>query len=914
MKKRNIVLLILLPLLLFVTVPVVHAWQTGGQASGGGSGGGGASTLTDGGNYFDSGTYLFEVVYRPKNSKNREILGCAIVYSGDHKGKVGDIPSKARATSGANDCEYVSSGALQKLANQLYNGNHLDNIPTVTQREVADEYLGQFGLDINKFNKPGSEPGNINSYGYRILIQKLTCYGTTGDWCKVLYPRKAFANDYPDNLLFGAKYQNDLYTTVDDIGIAKSAYTSWSTTRGNCYNDSLCSQLGKNFANYNKGEGYNIIGFDPKVFNNHDYSIDAACENCDKKNQNGSYFIQDTTDWPAILYSDESEIPSAKNYYKKKTGGCEVFCREEYRITFPNENNKITTEAGRFFTINKLGGSMYAAGIPNYKQIKVTKVRECRAKSGNQRNCLASFANAAKSRTENSAGQTGTIKLTYKEKYQGSKYNATIELEENKDRTISKEEYINSTVDSSNVMLKSTLTKYYELPHYDKHDLTNETYRWVDIRDGVSKLKKPSTELEHYLDVGTSNLPISNENYSETSKPGKGADITFNYSLPSNSEDPYTLIKKAFNAKNDYFLNPTAEPNDNLYLQYKNGELDDDGKQQIQQSACAKLFGYGSSKFNSCVNARTSNKAGKCYSQVTQDGKYKCDINVCPKGEILCDENVCSEEGVCPNNPKCQFINNTYYDNNGNIVSKAEYERACPACKIQNGKYYGQNGKEVTKEEYLVECPQICRVENGKYYGKKGQIVTKAQYEKECPDKCMLCNGGKCCPDLDMVCPDMNGECPGRGGNRIIYRPIDLQNPFPGQTNYDRATGANWCAYSVITGKLNCKSTNGVATTHIQKNRSNKDENVYDLNPLYEVNLDSTTMKGIREYNKTNKYDDFTLNCRTNVTEANSNNSSDTVCYSTFLRESGKVKLEKSACSKKSDLATCAESRGITNE
>ena len=126
-----------------------------------------------------------------------------------------------------------------------------------------------------------------------------------------------------------------------------------------------------------------------------------------------------------------------------------------------------------------------------------------------------------------------------------------------------------------------------------------------------------------------------------------------------------------------------------------------------------------------------------------------------------------------------------------------------------------------------------------------------------------------------------------------------VQNPFPGQTNYQRATGSNWCAYNVKTGKLNCKSTNGVATTHIQNNRSTDDENVYNLTPLYEVNLDPTIMKSIRKYNKTHEYDDFTLDCTNGKT-----------CYSTFLRESGNGLKITGACANKANATTCAESRG----
>ena len=276
---------------------------------------------------------------------------------------------------------------------------------------------------------------------------------------------------------------------------------------------------------------------------------------------------------------------------------------------------------------------------------------------------------------------------------------------------------------------------------------------------------------------------------------------------------------------------------------------------------------------------------------------------------MLCDENVCSTDGECPTTkPKCQIVDGTYYGKNGTPVSAAQYAKDCPACKIENGKYYGQDGKEITKEEYLVECPNFCKIVDGKYYGQHGQIVTKAQYEAECPgdngDYCKLCNGGKCCPDLDMVCPDEMGECPGRG-NTIIYRTIDLKNPFPGQTNYQRQTGANWCSYNTKTGKVNCKNTNNVATTHIQNNRKNKDESVYDLTPLYEVDLNATNMKTIRDYNDSSdsegkhKYDDFTLTCEKGT------------CKSTFLRDNKYSLNLKGVCNTANynDLRICAEKK-----
>lgn len=904
MKIRNFLLVLLTVILLASVTTIAYAQTGGGTGSGSGSGGTGPSGGSTGGAWWDLGSkalnntksYRIDLVYKKQNESGRKTLRTIVVNCGNGYGPSVRNAVNNYAANNASDGQVRTSGKWAEVACAIKNNSisQLSASGYFSQGNdaVIKELLNDMGVPKKELTQPqDTKPGRIDSYGYRFIIQQITLWGNGG--ARAAVPRKEAAahgisgQSVGDHYFGGntgslaatGNYQEDIFTEQDDIGITNAR------SNRRIYSKS-------NFANNNNGTGYNIIWF-YNPYSNRDYSIDAACENCDENNTNGSYFIQDTTDWEAILDSPNvsGTNKNAKTYFTKKIGGCEVLCREEYRIIYPNANDKISVESGRFFTVNKLGGAIYTNGVPNFKQIKITKVRECRVKSGDQRSCLTSFASTAKTKstkedkTGSAAGDVGTIKLTYKENYKDSKYNEdkykNIELKENKYRTVVKDEYINSTVETSNVMLRSTVTKYFELPE--------NTFRWVNIRDGVSAFTKPTEGLEHYLDLETSNLPVSINNKTKDKGESAGT-VTLKYDLPK--EDPYSLMYKAFNAKNDYFLDSEAKPSDNLYSQAKKGELDDNGKKQIQESACAKLFGFGTTKYNSCVNARTSNKAGNCYNQIAQDNKYVCDIGLCP------------EEGCL----SCRIEGNTYYGKDGKEVSESDYAKQC-GCRIVSGKYYGPRGNEITKEQYLVECPQTCRIENGKYYGKKGQIVSKAQYESECPDKCMLCNGGKCCPDLDMVCPDMNGECPGKG-RIIIYRPIDLQNPFPGQTNYDRATGNNWCAYNVKTGKMNCKSTNGVATTHIQNNRSTDDENVYNLTPLYEVNLDPTIMKSIRKYNKTNKYDDFNLNCNTKLKEANSANSSDTVCYSKFLRE-GKTGLKVTgACAQLGNLATCAESRG----
>ena len=93
----------------------------------------------------------------------------------------------------------------------------------------------------------------------------------------------------------------------------------------------------------------------------------------------------------------------------------------------------------------------------------------------------------------------------------------------------------------------------------------------------------------------------------------------------------------------------------------------------------------------------------------------------------------------------------------------------------------------------------------------------------------------------------------------IVYRVIDLSNPFVGQKGEARNTGSNWCAYASSKQSFNCESYNATVQTVIPKNK-----NVYDDKALYKVTLDSETISKIRDYNKKHKYDDWNLTCYDN--------------------------------------------------
>lgn len=866
--------------------------------------------------------YKIQLVYKAKNNRDGgyDKISCAVVNRGADEAKVKDYikndPDKNEYQDKSGECRYISStdNILYKLATIVDESSidkYFDSM-TIEDRKNAKNYFNALGLKIGSYHKEGSKFGTIDSYGYRILIQQITCIGSSGNKCTSMGTRKEKTSTQSVFNVFAQSGGRDIFTTKNDMGIYRSAVAdhandgngAWKPFYQSCNSafntNNSCGTLYWMFADWHDGTGFNIIGFNPEIFKAYDYSIDAACEDCSSKTKKGSYQIQDTNDWEAILASAESENSNVKNYYKKNVdGGCQVYCREEFNVVFPNENNKIYAESGRYFTVNKQStGVMIGSGVSNFKPIKVNKTRQCRATGSNQRECLQNFVNNNTGKdikyTYPAAGHSGSITLTYKEK----KYDITVNLEENVARTVTNDEIIENHIDNSDYILTSTSTKWFELP--------KDTYRYVGS-DGLSYSKKPTDNK--FTDTGTENLPISFENDAEK------AMVILKYALPKN--DGNSKMYEAFNANNDYF--GTKNNNvANIYSKEKNNELENNEFELIKGSACAKLYGYGTSEYYACRNERIINKAGKCYSEITKV-KYTCDVVTCPKGEKLCDNGECSTDGgkCSTKNPKCKIVGQKYYDASGNEVTKEKYESQC-GCSIRNGQYYDENNNVIDEKTYMNVCPiNKCTVVTGKsgdkyYYNSGGKLVTKEEYDKDynanCKkevDYCKACNGGVCCPDTDMVCPDENGNCPVPGGKKIIYRTIDLDNPFPSLTGLGRKTGANWCSYNINTKKVSCANTgtaasgNAIVYKHILNNRNIQSKSVYSATPLYEVKLDSKTISAVKSYNRSHEYDDFELTCNKKTCKSNG-----------FLR--GVVNITQGKCKSgsMSNLESCAEVKG----
>lgn len=110
---------------------------------------------------------------------------------------------------------------------------------------------------------------------------------------------------------------------------------------------------------------------------------------------------------------------------------------------------------------------------------------------------------------------------------------------------------------------------------------------------------------------------------------------------------------------------------------------------------------------------------------------------------------------------------------------------------------------------------------------------------------------------------------------KIVFRIIDLKNPFPGKNNQKNNIGFSTTGKSRKPGyNWNSKT---VVKNQILNARGVEDYNLYNKEPLYKITLTPSDIKAIREYNKNNRYNNFELKCV-------NNNSSD--CISYFLHSS----------------------------
>lgn len=181
--------------------------------------------------------------------------------------------------------------------------------------------------------------------------------------------------------------------------------------------------------------------------------------------------------------------------------------------------------------------------------------------------------------------------------------------------------------------------------------------------------------------------------------------------------------------------------------------------------------------------------------------------------------------------------------------------------------------------------------------GWDGHLVKKAKYV--CEYKVInrvVCKNPPCDP---LETPPTTITPPG-GPNtpemNVIYRPISLTNPFPGENATDmvatktgRVAGENWTQEDI--------------KKYITNNRGVTQNEVYDKTPLYSFTLNTSAIRQIRNYNKGKDYNDFNLKC--------SDAKNGKRCISDFLKNIKNlgVVVNKNTCWNKgqTNFYSCAE-------
>ena len=786
---------------------------------------------------------------------------------GNNNTKLGLIDNKAKPNL------YWLGLQVAKVENGTTNEDKIRSDIEANNSARLRAIIKELGVSESQMSKESVEEMGWNHKGYRFIAEKLIIMTDVG-WF-FANSRKEMAQVIPNSnsinvtsfyeglwelrtLANGSGvFPGDIRTTKDDINVRYMG-AKWN------YN---------NFKNYNSGIGLGIISIGHNPYAEKDYSIDAACVNCNSNDaENKAYIIQDTNDWDAILSSKQSSNGKVKTYYDKGKG---VYCREEYIVYLPNVNNTVYVDPGRYFTLNPSAADLNAMAssstIPNFKPVKVTKKRECRVNTEETSSNPYTLLNTYRADAEyDFKGKTGTVKFKYNEVYDESRYNMK---ESEKLSVYDEANNYNYSIKGNSLTME--VTRYYTLP--------DNYYQYIRKQDGLSMKTKPSSNLNHYLNVGISNLPVSFNNKGSSTKgeASKAADIQFSYELPgkNNDKDKYSKLYLAYDKNNSYLA--TDSESGNIYSRYLSGQMRDGDNDLLKKSACAKMYGMNTSGFSTCAKQRKKNAIGEgsnsCItknnisSNNTTSG-YSCMVLTNDSDECKTEEDAkrlgrdwnAYDQSCCP-------VGTTYNP----TLGKCEPDDETNTCRVENGKYYDFDGKEITKEEYDRLCPSY---------------VPPVCPEDECPYGC--CPSGECAPMPD-------GTCPGAGGIDVIYRTIDLENPFPGQNAEQRDTGANWCNYNIKTQQIDCKYNNQTVKNYITRERggtTNGGKVYREDHILYEVTLDTKSINSIRAYNDKNKYDDWDLKCLDNGK----------ACISDFLRSQVNITGECANASK-STFYTCDE-------
>lgn len=586
--------------------------------------------------------------------------------------------------------------------------------------------------------------------------------------------------------------------------------------------------------------GSNSFKMDNSACNVNDYTIDAACIGCDdteKSANRSTYIIQDTNNWEAILRSDDSNYvcdnasqsqkQNLARYFKTTTNCGNIYCREEVKVIFPNANDTPSVERGRYFTVhspfrdeNKLVKNPYSPDYNesvailnetkydhNWGSIKIQKIKECRMisrKGLNEKNCIRSNQGRI-SFNNNPADVYLTYRGNAKDKtdadknYENTLTNLKLDVEPNGEYGSAANTTTTDNYTAFTSENKKVSSGYmYKEVQTSSYKLPGTTFRFTDKKGGVFESTKTG---DASIDIGIATIPVSpnNEVYSE-----EDAKLSLSFKL-----DDKMHLYNSFTKDNTYLPSCTIKS---------------------VKSDSTNIYQYVVSKGKITSKTVSGMNESKKVDELAQSACAK--MYLCSKTS---DGIKCNRAGVdsCIKNRTINKIGN---DNNSNCYVKNTPQNGLTnyVCGL-----YVEPGIPEIPDVPVPECP--------------GCVDPDPNFKKDPgpdPEKCVVTLSNNVC-------------VPSTGVSNIIYRTIDLDNPFPGMTGSNRYTGVNWCQYNPETRVYSCGSqeNNKVVDKYILNNRGVDGDAVYNLTPMYTVELDGQTIKAIKSYNAGTSYDDFNLTC-----------------------------------------------------
>ena len=765
----------------------------------------------------------------------------------------------------------------------------------------TNDIAGKLTRDTEVADPTGKNPAKK---GYRIVIEPVVVYAhatwanggkayatpkeaayaklpTAGCSKPLASDKKCSGNNSPTQ----AQY---LFTTFDDVGVAKASkeYCSGINT----------TQL----ANYNDGCGMNIIDIgkfkNTKICYVRKYTGSISCDGkYDVKNEKD--FKEEFTPTLCSSIKDESNVKEDDNYYTAdgklyyNKNSCKVYCKEKVHVVFPTSLTRTSTTGekisfGSYFPWpTKENGRM---------PLSITEGYDCKVPTSCSSNDIESIKNTLPAlKLENGKPKNVSVKL-----------NAGDFNEINEDLTSIVHTIKVNDTRNSNGMIEFAREIGLEINentnrYFNKNDNTVSSAipksAHVDRNEGVVSLAPyNSTKLK---DVRNYELKLTNIKLGtlKISDYVCKLEVSGSCACPPGTNMHGLDLSEIENAsgKSCVELQKTACdcacPEDSS----KPGELYDSEKAPTGFKNITDL--KGQKMVDACKNWQRT----YCYPCLDKNTGEKVEISSCidekfseyktkytEKRAMERAEEYCNQK-YCP--PYCD-------DSNGNHIDLSD-------CMYKEGKSYlmcynEKCNKMPCPSGICVDdvCTEDCKwtYSGGKYgkYIKKcnnqgdkdncGYINNACNDEKTIKDKLKIkLNGSDVITGLNkgLITPaDVRSaitECAG-DNKKVVYRSVDLNNPFLTKSGSERIPGENW-------------NSNQVVKTEIKEGRGTNGYGLYNKEPLYTITLTPNTINKIKKYNESNNYSDFNLDCE-----------NDSKCVSTYLqklKQDGIVTSKISYCS-----------------